>query len=685
MKLSIMKGLLYTLLLFPTLLFAQNSENVCQTISKISAIIQENHFQPKPVDDSLSVFVFDDFMDGLDLGRNLFSKSEYESLSKNRLLLDNYISNNQCAFLAEFISTYKNALKRKRKVLQKLQEIPFDYTTKDSIRFSIKKFPFDVEINEFEMVWTKRIRYDILEEISKMSTNSDSLSKNFKSLEKLTKKKIIDADLCKVNSILQDETQLEDKIKNDFLNSFCTYFDPHSNYFSADAKSSFMSSLSTSNLSLGIDVSLNDNEEIVIEEIIPGGPASKNPKIEKGDIIAKVSNNKGVAYWVSCSSLETIGDLIFSDENKEIELTLRKTNGTMSTVLLKKELMKATNNSVFSFIIEKEIKVGYIKIPNFYSDFENNTIKGCADDVAKEIVKLKKDNIEGLVIDLQNNGGGSMAEAIKLVGMFINIGPVSILVNQKHDQNILKDLNRGVVYDGPMIILMNGYSASASEFFAAALQDYNRALIVGSTSLGKASMQAILPLEENNTKDFLKLTIEKFYRISGDSHQIKGIIPDIFMPTLFDSLIKRENSFASALTYDVIKTNARFTALSKTYDDTILKLSKNRIANNLRFTAINSLNKEITAMYNNPKKPIRLRFSEVFIATHETDELWEKVKKITLEETDFNIKNNSYDVQKLGYDEDKIEMNAFKIKDVKANPYVAEALNIINDYKKTKL
>ena len=679
-----MKRLLLSFLVFPTLLFAQQSESICQTISKVSAVIEKNHFQPKPIDDSLSVFVFDNLMNDLDEGRILFSKTDFETLSKHRLLLDNYISEKKCAFIDEYIFTYKNALERKRKVLLKLQEVSFNYTTNDSVRFSRKKFDFDVESTDFEKVWNKRLRYDILEEVSKMSINADSLNKNFKSLEKTAKKKILDSNLCKINTLLDDDLQVEEKIKNDFLNSFCSYFDPHSNYFSADAKSSFMSNLSTSNLSLGIEVTLNENEEIVIQEIIPGGPASKNPKIEIDDIITKVGNNKGSEYWVSCSSLETIGDLIFSDANKEIELTLRKINGTTVTVLLKKKLMKATNNAVYSFVVEKEIKVGYIKIPNFYSDFEHNAVKGCADDVAKEIVKLKKDNIEGLIIDLQNNGGGSMAEAIKLAGMFINVGPVSVLVNQFQFQNVLKDFNRGVVYDGPMIILMNGNSASASEFFAAAMQDYNRALIVGSTSLGKASMQVVLPLEENNDKDFLKLTIEKFYRISGDSHQIKGIVPDVFTPILFDSLIKRENSFASALPYDSIETKTRFTALSKIFTENVLTSSKNRIENNNRFKTINNLNEEINALYNNPRKPIRLTLSEVFKATHETDELWEKVKFISYEETDCVIENNSYDIQKIAYDEAKKEINAFKIKDVKSNPYIEEAVNIINDYKKTK-
>lgn len=679
-----MKRILLALLVFPNFVAAQNSTEICETISKVSAVIQRNHYQPKPIDDSLSVFVFDTFLDGLDTGRNLFSRQDYESLSKHRLLVDNYITTENCHFLDDFIVTYKNALERKKKVFLKLQDEPFNYSSKDSVRFSRKKFQFDVDSTDFEKVWNKRLRYDILEDMALMSTNFDSLKIQFSSLEKIVKYKIVDSNLCKINSLLANSSDINTKIKIDFLNSLCTYFDPHSNYFSSNAKSSFMSNLSTSSLSLGIEINLNENEEIVIEEITPGGPASQNFKIEVGDIITKVANKNGLEYWVSCSSLDNVGELIFSDENKIIDLTLRKQNGQTVAVSLKKKVVKSTTNSVYSFIVENNSKAGYIKIPNFYSDFERNTIKGCADDVAREIIKLKKDGVDGLIIDLQNNGGGSMLEAIKLVGMFINIGPISILVNHDQQQNTLKDLNRGTVYEGPIVILINGYSASASEFFAAALQDYNRALIMGSNSLGKASMQTVLPLEENNDRDFLKLTIEKFYRISGDSHQIKGIIPDVYAPTLFDSLIKREDSFATSLPYDTITTNARFTALPSLFNSEIKNLSTARIEKEPYFNEIKTVNNRINALYKTTKKPVRVTFTDVFTSIHETDDLWEIVKKVTAEETNCTVKNNSYDLEKIGFDETIKNTNSFRIQNIKSNPYVAEALNIITDYKQIK-
>ncbi|MBC7747842.1 MAG: peptidase S41 [Methylotenera sp.] len=675
-----MKKISFAFLLTTFSLFGQNDAKTCEIVSKINTLLQREHYQPKPVDDSLSVFVFDSFMDALDSNRNIFTQIEYQKLRQHRLQLDNYILQNNCSFMNEFVSVYKLALIRKKKVLENIQKDPFDYTTKDSVRFSKKNFPFDLVATDLERIWKKRIKYDILEDISKLSTNLDSLTQNFATLEKTTKARLFDANLCQVNSILETKNRIDDDLQNTILNLFCTYFDPHSNYFSLAAKSSFMSGLSTSTLSLGLNVSFNEKEEIIIAEIVPGGPAAKTNKFDKEDVILKVSNTKGIEYTVSCSSIERIGELIFSDSQTEIELTIQKKNGAILKVFLQKQLMKANDNAVYSFIAEKETKIGYINIPSFYSNFEGNTVQGCADDVAKEIVKLQKDNIKGLVIDLQNNGGGSIEEAIKLAGMFIDIGPVSVLKDSKANQTILKDYNRGSVYMGPIVLLINGNSASASEFFAAAIQDYNRGIIIGSTSLGKATMQSILPLDEQNQQDFVKITIEKFYRITGESHQIKGIIPDISLPVLFDSVIPREISYKTAFKNDVIITKARFNPLPKTHFIELIQLSNSRIKTATLFNEISIANDQINALYNNPKKPTRLVFKDVFNDVHQIDSLWKKVKKIVDSPRNFTISNTSYDLEKLKFDAFQQDINTYKIQNLKNSPYLEEAVAILNDY-----
>nr|WP_315146787.1 carboxy terminal-processing peptidase [uncultured Flavobacterium sp.] len=670
----------FSLLLFLSTfsLFAQNSDKTCELLSKINSLIQSEHYQPKPVDDSLSVYVFDTFMDDLDENRNLFTKLEYEKLCKHRLNLDNYILQNDCSFMNDFASMYRFALERKKNILEKIRPETLDYSGKDTVRFSKKNFPFELKLSDFDRVWKKRMKYDILEDISKISSNLDSLNQNFPKLEKIAKAKIFENNLCKVNNILESKKGIGDTLQNDFLNIFCSYFDPHTNYFSQDARSSFMSSLTTSGLSLGLNVTLNEKEEIIVDEVVPGGPAARTNKFEKGDVVLKVSNKRGENYLVSCTSLDKIGELIFSDSNETIEMTIQKKNGNILDVLLKKQVMKATANAVSSFIIEKGIKIGYIEIPNFYSDFDGFSPQGCADDVAKEIVKLKQDNIKGLVIDLQDNGGGSMEEAIKLAGMFIDYGPVSILVNSKSKQTTLKDYNRGSIYYGPIVILINGNSASASEFFSAAMQDYNRAMVVGSKSLGKASMQTIIPLD-NNQQDFVKLTVEKFYRITGDSNQIKGIIPDIALPVLFDSIVPREISYKTALKYDAIHSKTRFNPFRKDYYPAIIEQSNSRSKNNARFNEITLVNDEVNALYNNAKKPLLITFNEVFKDVHEIDTLWKKIKKITTTENSCTILNNSYDAEKLKFDSYLQEINTYKMKDLKTNPYIEEVVEILYD------
>ncbi len=678
-----MKKISLALFLTTFSLLGQNSAKTCEILSKINALVQQEHYQPKPVDDSLSVYVFDTFIDGLDGNRNLFTKTEYQNLRKNRLLLDNYILENDCSFMNDFVSLYQLALERKKKVLEKIQNEVLDYNSNDSVKFSKKNFPFDLEANEFERVWRKRVRYDILEDISKLGSNLDSLAPHFAKLEKTSKAKIFETYLCKLNSTLNSKKGLGFDLQNDFLNIFCAYFDPHTNYFSLDAKTSFMSSLSTSGLSLGLNVTLNEKDEIVVDEIVPGGPAAKTEKLEKDDVILKVSNKKGEEYLVSCASLEKIGELIFSDSNTEIELTIQKKNGNIFPILLKKQVMKATSNAVYSFIAEKETKMGYINIPNFYSDFDGYSPQGCAEDVAKEIAKLEKDNIQGLIIDLRDNGGGSMEEAVKLAGMFIDFGPVSVLVNNKKKHSILKDFSRGVSYFGPIVILINGNSASASEFFSAAMQDYNRAIVVGSKSLGKASMQSIVPLDASQ-QDFIKLTLEKFYRITGDSNQIKGVVPDIAFPVLYDSIVPREISYKTALKYDQINTKAKFTPFRRDYYPTLIAQSEVRSKNNARFLEIISANKEINALYNDQKKPLRVAFKDVFKDVHEIDALWKKVKKITATENNCIISNNSYDSEKLKFDPFQQEINTSKIKILKTNPYLEEAVDILNDFNNLK-
>ncbi len=659
----------------------QSYEQTCQTFDRLNQIVQAYHFKPKAINDSLSAFVFDKILEELDNNKTLITKEEFDILLIHKYKIDDYLLDRNCSFLFDFESIYQTALIRKLNILEKLQKEKFNYTGTDTVFFVKEKLFFDVQESRLEKLWNKRIRYEILEDMSRSTKNLDSIKQNFTSMEIASRSKIFDKNICKINSIL-DKNEIFDIIKNALLNSFCNYFDPHSNYFSDDAKSSFISSLSPERLSLGIDVKLSENDEIIIEDIIPGGPAALHEVLEKGDIITKVSNNKNQEYEVSCSSLNTIGELIFSDINKQINLTVRKKNGNTATVLIKKKKMKPKSTQVYSYVVGDENKFGYIKIPSFYTDFDGRSNKGCSDDVSKELIKLRKDNIQGLIIDLQDNGGGSMSEAIKLASMFINFGPISILQNSFGEQNILKDTHRGQVYEGPIILLANQNSASASEFFISAIQDYKRGIVLGSKTLGKASMQTIIPIyDTKKNTEFVKLTVEKFYRITGESHQAVGVIPDIPVPQLFDSISKSEQDLPNFLTNNKIIANLNYKIYENfNYNEAIQK-SMNRIQNNSDFIEIKALNNKLTRLFNNVKKPVIVELTDVFASVHQVDDLWDEVKDITEKEYFSSVENNNYNLTKVKFDEFQTEVNTHRIKSIKSNPYVKESIQILTDIK----
>ncbi|MNJ98035.1 Tail-specific protease precursor [compost metagenome] len=657
---------------------AQRHEKACDLFSKINYVLQKRHFKPKPVDDSLSVYVFETIMDDLDENRTLFLQQEHDQLAKHKYKIDDYILKNDCSFFTDFISAYKKALERNKSYVPEIGNQPLPYYTKDTIFYSKKTFPFHTDPEKIKRFIRKKITYDILEDVAKISKDKDSLKPHLETLGKISKDKILESYLCRLDRQLNPSEGFDNSMYNLFFSTFCSYFDPHSTYFNYNEKASFVSSISTENYSLGLYVSQNEKEEIIIDELVPGGPAYLSKKINKGDQLIKLAANN-VEYTVSCTSLEIITDIVLSDNYKEVQLTLRKKDGTLYSLNLEKQIMKADDNSVYSFLVGNDSNIGYIKIPSFYSAFDNETNQGCADDVAKEINKLKEDNITGLIIDLQFNGGGSMDEVIRMAGMFINLGPLAIITERDNSYKVIKDYNRGMLYDGPMVVLVNGFSASASEFFAGVMQDYNRALIVGATTVGKATMQAILPLEKNDPEDFVKVSIDKFYRVTGKSSQYIGIVPDVQLPSYFDDLLPRESSMPTAIKNDTLTLNIAFNKLPDTETKKVIALSKNRTEKNEDFNLIDVVNSRINDLYSDDKAPMPINFDTVFTDSHSMDEIWKCVSDSSEKEQEFNVTETTFAAEIPVEDDYNKSINNYKIKAVKADIYINEAINILKD------
>lgn len=676
-----MKKIVFAFALITSTLFSQNSDKTCEILNKINVLIQTEHIRPKPVDDSLSVFVFDNLINELDPSRNIFFQSEYEEISKKyRHNLDDLILQNDCSFLADITTKYRNGLLRTKTVLEKIQAEPIDYNKNDTIRFYKKSFAFYLNKENLEKVWLKKLRYQILDDIVETSDNLDSIKTNFKSIEAVSKKLILTNEICRINTLLETKSKQDEKL----YNFFCTYFDPHTAYFSDDSKSSFVASLSKEHLSLGMTVNLNEKNEIIVEEVDPNGPAFKTGQIKKGDQIVSVSNEKETLK-VSCASLESISTMILSESNKNIVFTLKRNSGKSFEVAIEKQVMKDEENSVFSFIIGKESKIGYIKIPSFYADLDGNSRKGCADDVAREVIKLEKDDIEGLVIDLIDNGGGSMEEAIKMAGMFIDYGPLSVVVDNKQEQTVINDPFRGLIYKGPIVILVNSNTASASEFFSSILQDYNRALLLGSTTLGKATMQTILSLDEEKNTDFLKITINKFYRVTGKSHQYVGVTPDVILPEFYEDVYQKESDFPTAIKNDSIKPFLKYRTYVKR--NLITKIATNstiRLADNYYFNDIKKINQKIDKLVNVPKSEVLMTLDAVFEQKKRISALWTEIHTFNDDNNPLDVYNSTVNQFLLGVYPTEKTMNQYQIDNLKTNPYLNEAVNIITEFNGSK-
>lgn len=663
-------------------LFAQSDGKTCVLLSKMNTLIQSEHIQPKPIDDSLSVFIFDNFIDALDPSRNILLKSEYDALSgKYRLELDDLIHANDCSFLSDIVTVYKAGLMRNRAILEKMKNDTIGYNVKDTIRFYKKAFPFYLEENQVEKALRKKIKYEILGDIVSQNNNLDTISTSFPILEAVSKNLIIANEICKINVVLQKESGFEENI----LDNFCSYFDPHTAYFNVDTKSSFMASLSKEQLSLGMNVSLNDRNEIIVIKMDPNGPAFQTGVIKKGDQIIAVSNLKETLQ-VSCTTLESISNMILSDTNKKIMLTLRRSSGKNFDILVEKKLLKAEGNTVYSFIIANEkYSYGYVKIPSFYADFEGNSGKGCAEDAALEVLKLQKDSIQGIIIDLIDNGGGSMEEAIKLAGMFIDTGPISIILDNKKEHTIISDPYPGMIYKDPIVVLVNGNSASASEFFASALQDYNRALLMGSATVGKATMQSIMPLESNDNENFVKVSINKFYRINGKSNQATGIIPNVLVPEIYETIYSKECNNPTAFKNDSIATSLVYNQFIKNSAMAkIAKKSADRIATNSYFNETKKLNKKIEDLVNTPKSPRPVTIDSVLKDHAAINAMWEEINAFDTISNNLIIHNSNLNNYLLFINPSEKANNEFQLETLKKNHYLSEAIAIINDFNSVK-
>lgn len=562
-----------TVFLFGALFFAfntfkpedQESPELRQRklLSTVGHLLESEHYSPRRIDDDFSTEVFNAYFKALDPEKNTFLQSDLDSLSIYSKTIDDEIHGATIAFQPAVSRIYERRVKETQALFNQIMEQPFDFNQDDSVLLNTDKLSYPKNELERAKRWEMLLKYrtierfaSLLDEREKNKGKEKFVYKNDSTLEAESRAYIKKSYKKRLESF--EKTFTKEKRFDVFLNAITGLMDPHTDYLAPIEKRSFTEQMSGVIYGIGAQLT-QDDFGIRIASIQPGGPAWKSGQIVVNDVIVKIA--QGSEEPVDVSGYETTDavKLIRGNLGTEVRLTFRKPDGSFKVVSLIREKIVLDEGYARSVVIQKgEDKYGYILLPDFYADFEREDGHRCSEDVAAEIKKLKAENVKGIVIDVRLNGGGSLYEVVQMAGLFIDKGPIVQIRNKEGRSQTLYDETPGILYDGPLVVMANEFSASASEIFAGAIQDYKRGIVVGSTSTyGKGTVQRNVafgkPLDSLGIQTeygSVKLTFQKFYRITGSSTQKKGVVPDVILPDEYEYLKYREKDNESALSWD---------------------------------------------------------------------------------------------------------------------------------------
>ena len=561
-------------------------------LSTIGHLLETEHYSPRKIDDDFSKDVFKEYLKALDPEKNIFLQSDINALRVYETKLDDEIHGEPILFEPASSVIYEKRLVEARKIFEKVVQSPFDFNIDDSVLLDVDVKSAPANENERYTYWHQILKYKALdrfvnltEEREKNKTKEKFVVKADSTLEREARASVKKEYFKRFERL--EKTFDKEKRFELFLNTITGLMDPHTDYMAPVEKRSFTEQMSGTFYGIGAQLTQDDNG-IKIASIQPGGAAWKSGQLVMNDVIVKVA--QGAEEPVDVTGYETTDavKLIRGNLGTEVRLTIRKPDGSYKIVALKREKIVLDEGFARSAIIQKGAdKYGYILLPDFYADFEREDGARCARDVAKEIEKLKAEKVKGIAIDVRYNGGGSLYEVVQMAGLFIDQGPMVQIRNKEGRSQTLADEVPGTIYNGPLVVMVNEFSASASEIFAGAIQDYKRGIIMGSTSTyGKGTVQRNVPFGKplddlgiQTEYGAVKLTFQKFYRVTGSSTQRKGVVPDVILPDEYEFLKYREKDNESSLPWDemerakfqVLPNNSAIAAIAAKANDKIAK------------------------------------------------------------------------------------------------------------------
>jgi carboxyl-terminal processing protease len=661
-------------------------------LRNVGILLEEGHYSPKKIDDAFSKAVLKKFEEDLDGEKNIFLQSDIDNFKKYENKIDDEIHG---AEIESFFTINDIYLKRSDEVSKLYTGIlskPFDYTINESIASDPDKVDFPKTEAERTDMWRKRLKFmalgrysDMLDERAKNKDKKDFKVKADSTLERESREFV----LKQVQRYFTTKKNRETSDENfsTFVNSIAGLMDPHTDYFPPIDLRSFNESMKGSFFGIGAQLKEEDGK-IKIGTLISGGPAWKSGEIKENDEIIKVGQGAAEPVDVTGYSVpDAVKFIRGSEKGSEVRLTIRRIDGSTKVVILKRDDIKLEDTFVKSLIINSDHKIGYIYLPEFYADFQTPGGARCAIDVAREIQKLKKENVEGIVMDLRGNGGGSLYDVVQMAGLFIESGPIVQVKSRDDKAAVLPDRDKDVQYSGPFAVLVDETSASASEIFAAAIQDYKRGIIIGSTSsYGKGTVQRNIPLnpESENamlaskkTEDLgtLKLTLQKFYRISGGATQLRGVVPDVVLPDRLEFLKFREKDNPNSLPWDEIP-QASYSPWTSSSNMAAVIASAN--AETSTNTAFNKIKTNVQWLGQNASKDYSLNLTKYKEDQKAVKDVYKQIEEAYKLPKSLVIKNLAADSVDVSSTKEKADKNKVFMKKLGDDIYIDESVKIIN-------
>ena len=664
-------------------------------VDLVSYVLDKLHYDPKIINDDFSIKVFDDFIEAVDSQKRFFLESDIEMLSKYRLLIDDQINSSDITFFNTVYETLKNRIFEVEGFYEDILNQPFNFNLDEQINLDYENLNYAVNLNEQKNLWRKRLKLSTLDAYATKKEINDDKG-DLEETQIKTDEEIEKESRLSIKDNLKDFFQFNSELERAdwfsvYLNSIVTQYDPHTTYLAPEAKEVFDQNISGKFQGIGARLSKR-KQQVEIVEIIIGGPVWRDNLLNVGDIIVSVAQSQDEdPIEISLMKLSDATDLIKGEKGTKVYLTVKRVDGGVEQVVVTRDIVELEETYAKSSIINDDIsKYGLINLPRFYVDFDDYGERNAASDLKKEIQNLKSKNINGLILDLRNNGGGSLKTVVDITGFFIDKGPVVQVKSIGGRREILRDNDPSTLWSGPLVVLVNEFSASASEILAAALQDYNRAIILGSKqTYGKGTVQNIVDLNNvisgNTYGDLgsLKITTDKFYRVNGGSTQLEGVKSDIIFPNRYSYIDIGEKNLENPLSWDKIDP-ARYNNSEKIFNySQVISDSKERINNNEYFAIIDEHASWIKSQQDD--KIISLEYLTYKDDIETSKSQSNKLKLIEEFESPYIFQwNISIDKEDNSYKDDIKEKRDRWIESLKKDIYVNEAINLLRDLSSIK-